>query len=490
MQKPDVVKGRLLAAYLVMLATGLLVESQTQAFTGDEGYHLVAAQSIIHGRRPYLDFCFPQSPLNAYWNAAWMRIFGDTWRTAHAVAALLTALAVVLTADYLRRRFPVSEWRMPLAITAVFLFGLNARVFFCGPVGQAYGICLFGLVAAFRAAVRAVEDERVILAGAAGLFASVAANSSLLTAPVPIVLLIWIVACNRAGSKGGKAAAFIAGCTVACIPLAWLFLHGPRQTIFNIVEYQGRYRRVDWPGAISHDIDVLLSPFDSSQALVLGVLAVGGLVSARKAPWDRAARSEFYLCAWLAIAEIVFIANGHPTFSQYYMFAVPFLTILACLALYAAGTTLAAAHRPRWPVLVPCLIVFLAFAKSLYERHRDYESWREVEAIAQKIREIHPAGPILADDAIYFLLRYPIPPGFELNDSHKLDLGSAMMAKMHLVSKAELERQIRSGYFDLVETWASQAWKQDTWIEDVGLPKLYAYHIAVADGDIYWGKVR
>ena len=62
-----------------------------------------------------------------------------------------------------------------------------------------------------------------------------------------------------------------------------------------------------------------------------------------------------------------------------------------------------------------------------------------------------------------------------------------MMAKMHLISKAELERQIRSGYFDLVETWASQAWKQDTWIADVGLPKLYAYHLVVADGDIYWG---
>ena len=74
-----------------------------------------------------------------------------------------------------------------------------------------------------------------------------------------------------------------------------------------------------------------------------------------------------------------------------------------------------------------------------------------------------------------------------MNDSHKLDLDSAMMAKMHLISKAELERQIRSGYFDLVETWASQAWKQDTWIDDVGLPKLYAYHLVVADGDIYWG---
>jgi hypothetical protein len=489
MQKAPIARGRFLAASLLLLTCGLLVESQTQSFTADEGYHLVAAQSILRGKRPYLDFCFPQSPLNAYWNAAWMFLFGDTWRTAHVIAALLTASAVVLTAEHVRRRFAVPEWRMPLAIAAVFLYGLNAKVFFFGPVGQAYGICLFCIVAAYRAAVRAAEDHRLIFAGAAGLFASAAANSSLLTAPVPIVLLIWMIVCNHAGSRGGKAAAFLTGAAAACIPLAWLFAQGPRQTVFSLIEYQARYRRVDWPGAISHDIGVLLSALDSSQALVLGVLAVGGLMFVRKAPWKPAERSEFYLCAWLSAAEIVFIANGHPNFQQYYMFAVPFLAILACAAIYAAGSRLAGPDRPFWPVFVPCLIVFLACAKSVCER-REHESWEDAEALAQKIREIHPAPPILADDAIYFLLRYPIAPGFELSDSHKLDLDPAIMAKMHLVSNGELERQIRSGYYELVETWAAEAWKQDAWIDDVGLPKLYANHVAVGDGEIFWGKRR
>ena len=487
MQKPGVLTSRLPAVCLVLLAAGLLVESQTRAFTADEGYHLVAARSILQGKRPYLDFCFPQSPLNAYWNAAWMRTFGDTWRTAHMVAALQVALAVVLIAGYVRRRFPVPEWRMPLAIAVVFLFGLNAKVFVIGPVGQAYGICLFGIAAAFRAAVRAVEDDRIVFAGAAGLFASAAANSSLLTAPVPIVLLIWIALNSRAGSRGGKIAAFLGGGAVACIPLAWLFVHGPRQTIFSLLEYQGRYRQVDWPDAIAHDVGVLLSPLDSGQALVLGLLAVGGLVFARKAPWDRAARAGFYLCAWLAGAEILFIANGHPNFPQYYMFAVPFLAILACAAIYGAGAKLAAAERPRWPVVVPCLIVSLAFGKTLYERH-DYQTWQDAEALARKIREIHPPGPILADEAIYFLLRYPIPPGFELSDSHKLNLDPATMATMHVVSKAEVEKQIAAGYYDLVETWASEAWKQDDWIDDMGLTKLYANHVTIAGGDIYWDK--
>ena len=58
----------------------------------------MTAQSINRGKRPYLDFVFPQTPLNAYWNAAWMRLFGDTWHTPHGVAAVMTALAVLLTA--------------------------------------------------------------------------------------------------------------------------------------------------------------------------------------------------------------------------------------------------------------------------------------------------------------------------------------------------------------------------------------------------------
>src|SRR6516225_2517489 len=81
------------------LASGLMLYAQTLAFTDDEGFHLLAAQLIKSGMRPYLDFCFPQTPLNAYWNAFWMAIFGESWRTAHALAAVETSAAVVLAAQ-------------------------------------------------------------------------------------------------------------------------------------------------------------------------------------------------------------------------------------------------------------------------------------------------------------------------------------------------------------------------------------------------------
>ncbi|MGA3040886.1 MAG: hypothetical protein ABSF54_08895, partial [Bryobacteraceae bacterium] len=59
---------------VALAAAGLEVYAQLRAFAWDEGWHLLAAQNINRGKRPYLDFCYPQTPLNVYWNAGWMRV--------------------------------------------------------------------------------------------------------------------------------------------------------------------------------------------------------------------------------------------------------------------------------------------------------------------------------------------------------------------------------------------------------------------------------
>jgi hypothetical protein len=265
----------------------------------------------------------------------------------------------------------------------------------------------------------------------------------------------------------------------------WLYLQGPRQTLFSLVEYQLRYRQVDWPGPISHDIRVLLSWLDSSQALMLGLLAAGGILFAWKGPWGQAIRAELYLCGWVSAAEIIYIANIHPNFSQYYLFAVPFLAVLACAGLYALGSNLLAPDRPFWPVFLLSVMVAFGFLKSRNDE-RGKVTWRDAEQVARQIAGLHPRGPILVDELIYFLLRYPVPSGNELSDSHKLDLPPAIMTRMHLVSKAELERRIRAGEYDVVESWANEAWKEENWIDDVGLPLVYRHQVTFGDATIFW----
>src|SRR5580700_10547785 len=289
-------------ALVALVAAVLGTYAQTRAFAWDEGWHLVAAQSIDRGKRPYLDFCFPQTPLNAYWNAGWMRLFGETWRTPHAVAGAMTTLAVLLTAGYLLHRFPAPGWRLATAAAAVCSFGLNIMVVEFGTIAQAYALCLFLIVSAFLCSVAAVDRETPWGAGAAGFLACAAANCSLLTAPVAPVLLGWMLFCNRAGNRWAKLTAFAAGSAVAFLPLAWLFTQGPQQTIFNVLHYNLLYRQREWAGAVPHNFGEWFAWSGSPQAWMLGLLALAGLFFIRRrSGWEPAQRREFYLCAWLAI---------------------------------------------------------------------------------------------------------------------------------------------------------------------------------------------
>src|SRR5580692_2385961 len=100
-----------LSALVVLIGAGLIAYSETLAFAWDEGFHLLAAQLILRGMRPYLDFFHAQTPLYAYWNAFWMRILGDTWRAAHLVSTVCTILALWLTGSYVLDRFDGGVWR-------------------------------------------------------------------------------------------------------------------------------------------------------------------------------------------------------------------------------------------------------------------------------------------------------------------------------------------------------------------------------------------
>src|SRR6185436_7050348 len=136
-----------------------------------------AAQLIAHGRKPYLDFCFAQSPLNAFWNAALMKLFGESWRVVHFFAAIETAAAVVLIAQFLWSRWPEPHWRTAVAITAALLCGLNTEVVRYGGVAQAYALCPLLIVAAFRLSILAVARPGIAWGFAAAACASAVAGS-------------------------------------------------------------------------------------------------------------------------------------------------------------------------------------------------------------------------------------------------------------------------------------------------------------------------
>ena len=173
---------------------------------------MLTAKLIKDGRLPYIDFFFPQAPLNAYWNAAWMRVFGDSWRMVHALAAMLTMAAIFLTMDFVYRHLAGSAgggWR-PLSWLRC-CWQRTSRFFQFGPVGQGYALALLLSVIAFRLTVWSVGVTNPLAALAAGLTASAAAGSTLLAAPYVPVLLLWAVVYNRVGQRWIKAGRLCAG---------------------------------------------------------------------------------------------------------------------------------------------------------------------------------------------------------------------------------------------------------------------------------------
>jgi hypothetical protein len=326
-----------------------------------------------------------------------------------------------------------------------------------------------------------VDRNGALLPALAGFFAGVAAGSSLLSAAAAPVFLVWMLFYNRAGRRWTKLVGYGIGVAVPFAPVLWLFWLGPRQTWFNVVQYHAFFRQLYWSETTRHDIEILTSWIDSGQGLVLGLLAVAGLVYvARRSAWPRALQAEFYLCAWLAAALSAWVGRAHPTFARYFALPVPFLAVLSVAGLYAIGTRVLGPDRPRWPVLVVSVLLALGLGKSLYER-RDL-SWNAYQRLANKVEQVTPRNALLlANEPIYFLTRRTPPPGFELFYSHKVNLPPAEAALMHIVTEAEVKRQVQSGMF------ATAYSCDDGEIDDWGLEKLYQQRVDMEDCSIFWG---
>jgi hypothetical protein len=477
--------GLIFYGVLTVISAALLAYSQTMSFVWDEGFHLVAAQLINSGKTPYIDFCFPQPLLNAYWNAGLMRVFGQSWRVTHVAATLFVIAAVFLMADFVRRRFPVSNWRLACAITASCMIALDVVVVQFGTSSQAYGMSLFLTVAGFRVAAASVERRTPFLAFASGLLAGGAASATLLAAAGAPVLLIWLWFYNRAGNRWTKGAAFILGCLIPFAPVFWLFARAPRQTFFNVIEYQALYRRVNWGEATTHDLDVLSDWLTSTQALAMGVLAVtGGWYVWKKSNWSPERRAEFYLAAWLSLIPGLYIAAAHPTFGRYFIFVIPFMTMLAAAGLYVIGSKLGSPARSFRPAALVSALFVLCLAKRLYD-DRDSVQWNDYEEIAQKIKQVTPAnGIFMADELVYFLLRRTPPPGLEFSYSHKLQLPPEQERLYHIISEDELKKQVQAGRFSTVEAC------KDEIIDSFNLDELFPNSVDIGDCTIYWGKVK
>jgi len=439
---------------IAALGAALLIYSQTWAFAWDEGFHLLAAQLITRGRHPYGDFLFAQPPLNAYWNALLVRVFGPAWRPSHFAAAIETLAAVWLMAGFVRRRMGDRY-----AICAAILAGLNVEVFQFGSIAQPYGICMLFSATAFRLAVSGC-------AFAAGIASGAAASASLLSAPVGPVLLVWIAARQRSFRD---AVPFVWGGLVGFIPVLWALAKWPKQTWFDLVGFHVHYRQAQWSDWPAHDFAVVTSWLNSAQGFVLLGLTLVGLFSLRRA------RPEFQLCGCLAVGLAVFVAAGHPTFPQYFSLAVPFAAVIAVVGLERIGFG-------RIAVSVVIAVTCAGLVRMLVDSG-DETRWADFRELVQTVDRVTPPGAALyADEQIYFLTGRMPPAGLEWSSGHKVEIPLASARSLHLIPQSELDREVRRGTFATLETC------YESEIDRLGLRKIYSQEKRDDDCFVFWDK--
>jgi len=450
----------ILGTVSIAIAAVLLVYSQTQAFAWDEGFHLLAARLIAAGKRPYQDFLFAQTPLNAYWNALVMWITGSGWRGPHAVSALETAGAAWLIADYVLR-----ETRLSIAITIAVFIGLNPVVVQFANIGQAYGLCMLLGAVAFRCSVAAVEGSAWFALGA-GLAAGAAASSTLLTAPLGPVMFVWMA--MQAGAR--RAAAFAAGAVIGLSPVIWYLAKAPRQFVFDVAGFHIYYRNVDWSDWGGHDVDILTGWVESAPGLLVVGLAIAGAIIGRK-------RREVVLCAVAVGVWCLFLGTAHPTFPQYFIVAMPFAAVLASVALQE----LHGRYPQDWPFALIVALIISAAGRTVWGE-RSEMSWATLAPVAKAVADVTPPGtPLFADEAVYLLTGNMPPSGMEWGSGHKIEIPLDKARPLHVLPQSELDREVKRRDFPVLETC------EDTDLDRLGLNGLYVHKKQIGDCYVFWG---
>jgi hypothetical protein len=229
-----------------------------------------------------------------------------------------------------------------------------------------------------------------------------------------------------------------------------------------------------------HNLGEILSWANSSQAVLLVLLASAGLLFIRKNKTNLEFRAELYLCGYLALALGLYLLTARPTFTRYFLFTVPFLAIAAVYGLYEVTTRLFTQPRPWLAALILCLLTVYGLGASLFDE-RDDLMWKDLEKTATKVREVTaPDASLLADETVYFLLRRIPPSGMELEDSHKLTFSDARARALHIVPRPKLDLMIKAGRFDTVEMC------DDDEVSRLDLASLYSKSETAGTCQVFW----
>jgi hypothetical protein len=442
---------------LTAACAGIVTYSQQAAsIYGDESLHLLIAKLVADGRRLYSDLFYQHPPLIPHLQAVVGQLFGHRWQVMHLLSALFTCAAVLLLPRVAASALPESDARPTLAVAAGLFFALDPSVLRYGVVGQAFGLCLFCAVAAVYCLLRFAGSPgwSSFLAGATS---GAAVSAHLLSVPLPLVLAAWAIGRTPRARRVSVAAAFCLGLVAVVLPLTLPVWRSPVEARFDLVQFHldWRHRGVwDELNLWRHNMNVAFRLFGSAPATLLLVLAAIGLV-ARPAALGRPRLLGSTLPALaLAAAATALGLLVRPTFPQYFLLALPFLSVLAAIGLHVLVARFD--RRQRAILLVVVFALYVATSARLVgsairARVVDASYWATLEEGAHVLRERGAGGRVYAAEPFVYLWAGLAPVrGLENFSAHQVRLEEGHPLAGRLVSEDELDRRFAGGYFDAV----------------------------------------
>ena len=485
---PIGVRGSLAAVFALAI-----VLSQWPLAAGDM-YHVLAAQMVAAGRKPYLDFFLQQVPLYPLICGAWLRIFGTSWHAANLFSGLLICGSAAIVARIASRIYTEAEWGTKGSIVAVLLVGLNLQVAQSGDDAQPYALCMFFSLSAWLLALDARPTTlRTFLTG---LAASAAVNTTLLALPFFLLLTGWCAFQTAGSDRLRRLFWLVCGAVVASIPLAYLAMLAPAQTWFSIVEFQLVYRTAGvQPTVASQNLREILDLVRSIQGAVLILLSLAGTLFLfdRKAPVST--RRSLGYVAFIAVIWALYLALLPLTWHMYFDLVLPFVSLLAAAGLCQLC---ARARLSQWSskILTGTILLYslgLAIPVAAGVISGRASRWAPQEEAARIVNaETGPSQPVFFDDESVYVAARRLPPrGLEnsaiLNPGTQLGavvrLPTGEYQRAGLVPPEKNEDQLRAGNFAAVVLTKAT---DDARIQAVRSGGLYSQSAETKNYVIFW----
>lgn len=387
----------------------------------DESFYTVAAQAVLEGQRPYVDFAYTQMPVLPYLSALGLELLGSSMAGHRLWSSIWGGVGLLLLALGVWRR----TGRLEAGLLAAFILAASPRWTFLQSMGVWCGMT--GMLSS--AALLAVlwTGNLWPRAAAFAVFGSAAIGCRLSCAPSVAALCLALLI--ESGSPRRALGVF-----GLCLAVGGLMI-GPL-ALPDLEAFLYMNWTFHMSSEMSHPWGIrLMQWWDVSPAVIM-LFACSLFASARLA-WAKA----YFELALLLVGVVSLTVPMIPAsaWGVYISAGVPLAAAGSMVALYRSGLATRSAHRYAIAAL-PCLSLLHTLPLEVPEG-----ATREVEEVAAFLRTSVEDGPILTPAGVLAVESgRPLVHGTQMGAFSAMNNQDASRARRyHMTTPSLLEGSVR-----------------------------------------------